>query len=67
MFCDILVGNLTEEQARLAIECPLGKSDYKFDEDLVEVLIRDTEGYPYFIQFYGKEIITNVGVRKNKG
>jgi hypothetical protein len=59
MFADILVGNLEEDQARLAIERPLEESDYKFDDKLVDTLVRDTEGYPYFIQFYCKEIITN--------
>ena len=59
MFADILVGNLEEDQARLAIERPLEGSDYKFDDKLVDTLVHDTEGYPYFIQFYCKEIITN--------
>lgn len=64
MFSNILVGNLCEEQARLAIECPLKESDYEFDEDLIDSLIRDTEGYPYFIQFYCKQLITNAGKQK---
>jgi hypothetical protein len=61
MFCDILVENLSEEEARLAIDRPLEGSDYKFDKDLVDNLIKDTGGYPYFIQFYCKAIITNSG------
>ena len=43
----------------MTIELPLEGSDYKFDDKLVDTLVRDTQGYPYFIQFYCKEIITN--------
>ena len=31
---------------------------------MVDDLIHDIGGYPYFIQFFGKEIITNAGVQE---
>lgn len=60
MFASIEVGNLNSEEARLAIEKGLEGTDYSFDKRLVDSLYMDTEGYPYFIQFYGKEIISNI-------
>ena len=56
MFRDIAIGNLTDDEARLAIECLLEGTDYKFSKDLGGDLIHDTGGYPSFIQFFGKEI-----------
>lgn len=60
MFNSIEVGNLNDQDARLAIEKPLEGSSYSFEKRLVDALCEDTEGHPYFIQFYGKEIISNV-------
>ncbi|MGA3060792.1 MAG: AAA family ATPase [Candidatus Bathyarchaeia archaeon] len=64
MFSDIVIGNLAEEEARLALDRPLEGADYKFSKELVDDLIHDTGGYPYFIQFFGKGIITNAGVQE---
>jgi hypothetical protein len=59
MFTDIIVDNLDNNSAKLAIEKPLENSGYKFESKLVEQLVHDTEGYPYFIQVYGKEIVAS--------
>jgi hypothetical protein len=62
MYKSIEVGNLDPDHSRLAIEKALEGCGYSFDADLVNALVSDTEGYPYFIQFYGKEVIDNIGL-----
>jgi len=64
MFTDIEVGYLDEGSSREAIERALRGSGYTFTNALVDTMIADTGGYPYFIQYYGKEIITNVAKAK---
>jgi len=60
MYRSMEAGNLDEEDAKLAITEPLKKSTYKFESALVNELINETGQYPYFIQFYCKEVINNV-------
>ena len=50
------VGNLNSE-AREAIINALKDSSYEFDFDLIDAIVSETNGYPYFIQFYGYFII----------
>lgn len=60
MFSSLSVGNLDAQDAIKAIEEPLKNSGYHFSDDLVKKVADETLGYPYFIQLYGKEIISNV-------
>ncbi len=60
MFNSIEVGDLNIQDGHLAIEKALEGASYRFEKRLVDSLCEDTQGYPYFIQFYGKEIISNV-------
>lgn len=64
MFKSMEISNLTRQSAVLAITEPLKKSDHAFSAELVNEIIKDTEGYPYFLQFYCKEIINNIS-KKN--
>jgi len=59
MFTTINVKNLSKQEAQLAITKPLEKSDYQFNSNLVKKLIEDTGSYPYFIQFYCRELVSN--------
>ena len=59
MYRSIEVGNLDREAATLAIEKALEGTSYKFQPQLVKSMVEDTGGYPYFLQFYGKETISN--------
>jgi hypothetical protein len=59
MFKSVQVANLDDAAAHDAIEKPLVHSGYNFEKKLVDDLCNETSGYPYFIQFYGKEIISN--------
>lgn len=59
MYRSIEVGHLDSDSSRLAVEKALESSGYTFDKRLIDSLIIDTGGYPYFLQFYGKEMISN--------
>ena len=58
MFENMLeITNLDEDSTRKAILEPLRNSDWTFSEELVSAILRDSNGYPYFIQFLSNEII----------
>jgi len=56
LFEFIEIGNLPLEEARLAITEPAQKKGIRFESEAVDELIRITEGYPYFIQEFGKNV-----------
>jgi DNA-binding transcriptional ArsR family regulator len=60
MFIFREMGNLSNEESEKAIRLPLRNSGYRFEDGLVERIIRETAGYPYFIQFYCHFLIENV-------
>jgi len=60
MYKSIEVGNLKPTDAKFAITRPLKNTSWTFEDQLVDSLVTETAGYPYFIQFYCKEIINNV-------
>ena len=64
MFFTMKVEYLSEDDARDAIVKPLKKTDIKFSKELVNAIIEETGQYPYFIQFYGREIISCVNKRR---
>ena len=64
MFRLLGVGRLGPDDARKAVAEPLRDSKYRFSADLIEEVVRDTGGYPYFLQFFGREIISNAGKRR---
>ncbi|MDO8428327.1 MAG: ATP-binding protein [Candidatus Diapherotrites archaeon] len=53
------VGNLDELEAEKALTEPLKKTEYKFESKLVSQVIEETQGYPYFLQFYGYFLADN--------
>ena len=60
MFKTMQISNLDEADAIKAITKPLEKTDWSFSDDLISAIVQDTDRYPYFIQFYSKEIINQV-------
>lgn len=48
------VGALDEESAKAAILRPAEEEDVAYTSDAVAEIIRQTEGYPYFLQEWGK-------------
>ena len=59
MFTTIELTNLSRDDAASAISLPLSDSPRSFTRDLIDVIVGDTEQYPYFIQFYCRAIIEN--------
>jgi len=60
MFRTMVLKNLDREEARLAISKPLEEYNYRFEDGLIDLILDDTGRYPYFIQFYCREIINLV-------
>ncbi|MCL1875605.1 MAG: ArsR family transcriptional regulator [Synergistaceae bacterium] len=55
MFHTIFLRNLSDTDARNAIEKPVADSPLKFSGEFVNTIISSSGGYPYFIQFICKE------------
>jgi hypothetical protein len=47
------IGALDDAGIRKAIVCPLEAAGVSIDEDAVDLIARQTEGYPYFLQEWG--------------
>jgi len=58
------IGNLTPEEANMAMIKTLQGSGTEFDNELIDKIVTETRGYPYFIQFYGYFTIEHVDKRK---
>lgn len=50
-----LIGPLNNQDAKSAIENPLKALDVDIHSDALELIIKETQGYPYFLQEWGKE------------
>ncbi len=48
------IGELAEKEARLALEKPASQEGVSFDPGAVKDILRLTQGYPYFLQEWGK-------------
>lgn len=64
MFQARVFGRLEPDDSRKAITKPLENTNLSLSEDLIEKLITETRGYPYFLQFYCFYLIDNVPKRK---
>lgn len=64
MFRTIVLENLSKNDAALAISKPLKDSPHRFSRDMIDAVVHDTDRYPYFIQFYCKEIIDNISKKR---
>lgn len=53
------IGSLSKADAKLALERPASRLHVTYDEAAAEKVLAVTEGYPYFIQEYGKWIWEN--------
>jgi hypothetical protein len=61
MFRHVVVGNLERGDAWDAIGIPLARSDRSFATSLVGEIVESTDGYPYFLQFFGAYICRSLG------
>lgn len=50
------VGALVEQAAKQAIARPLEQLDVRIDAPALDRILRDTHGYPYFLQEWGKHV-----------
>ncbi len=50
------VDSLASEQALEAFTRPLEQTDRKTDSKLAEAVVKEVEGYPYFLQLWGSEL-----------
>ena len=50
------IGSLPHDAAREALVVPAEEEGVRYEEEAVEEIIRFTEGYPYFLQEYGKHV-----------
>lgn len=48
------IGALNNEEARRALEKPASSQGVAYDEDAVRQIVNETQGYPYFLQEWGK-------------
>lgn len=54
MFEIVEVGSLDEASARLALTAPAARRDVEFTDNALAAIYRRTQGYPYFLQMWGK-------------
>ena len=59
MFGLLDMASLGPDDAKKALSEPLRESKYTFSPDLIDQVAADTGGCPYFLQFFGREIINN--------
>lgn len=55
MFEIIFLDKLNDDDSREAILKPLEKTSFKFQDRSVDIAVRESGGYPYFIQFICRE------------
>lgn len=60
MFSVRTLEHLTREASRRALEVPLEEAGLSFSKTLIERIVEETRGYPYFLQFYAFYLIQNV-------
>ena len=49
------VGSLTPDDARNALQSPVQNQNVTFSDDALDEIIRETQGYPYFLQEWGHQ------------
>lgn len=56
LFEFVAIGALDSSAAKQAIEIPLHQEKADIEEDAIKEIIKQTQGYPYFIQEWGKHV-----------
>ena len=62
LFEFVPVGRLDDDDARDALIVPASREGVAFDPEAVSEVLRETDGYPYFLQEWGKHIWDAAGV-----
>ncbi|MBL8886598.1 MAG: AAA family ATPase [Phycisphaerales bacterium] len=50
------IGPLPRTAARLALSKPAKDAGVEFDDDALDLIVQQTQGYPYFLQEWGKHV-----------
>jgi hypothetical protein len=50
------IGPLPRTAARIALSKPAKEAGVEFDEDALDLIVQQTQGYPYFLQEWGKHV-----------
>ena len=64
MFTYKEISNLPEAEGEKAIRIPIKKLGYSFEEKLIKQIVKETKGYPYFLQFYCYFLVKNRGSKR---
>jgi hypothetical protein len=56
--------NLSKEASKKAINVPLKDYKISFTDELIDTIVEETQGYPYFLQFYPYYLIQNIPKKK---
>jgi hypothetical protein len=62
MFRHVVVGNLELDPAAEALAVPLASSGRSFSLALIDHIVEETAGYPYFLQFAGAFACSRIGL-----
>ncbi len=54
LFSVATIGPLTAEDAKTALANPARREGVEFESDALDRIVRETQGYPYFLQEWGK-------------
>lgn len=60
MFRVMFLNHLSEAASFNAIDKPLKEQSYCLDPDVINEIVQESGGYPYFLQFIGREYFDNV-------
>lgn len=71
-FCErcerLRIGRLeTEEATRDAFSVPARETGFPFDEDALDLLVRESQGYPFFVQVLGRAAWDAAAARSDAG
>jgi hypothetical protein len=54
LFEFVEIGSLDEDAARAALRIPVEKEGARLEDDAIAAILKQTKGYPYFLQEWGK-------------
>jgi hypothetical protein len=55
MFVFPVIGSLPDAEAREALVVPAADENVRWDDGALDAVLRETQGYPYFLQEFGKQ------------
>jgi DNA-binding CsgD family transcriptional regulator len=56
-----MIGSLSADDARAALAIPAQERDVEFTDEALDLLVAESEGYPYFLQEWGYHVWNDAG------